>query len=109
LALSSLFFLAQDNDTEQMKQELLQQLLHQDDGDDDDDDEGMINGTAADTTPSTSIELHVGFQRTLTVKRVYGSSNTTGMTACCFSFDELCDADLGANDYRAIAQQFAKN
>jgi predicted ATPase len=105
---SSFFLLAQDNDTEQTKRELLQQLLHPDDNDDDDDDEGTMINRSSDTPSTTTMELDVGFQRTLTVKRVYGSSSSsnTGKTACCFSFEELCDADLGANDYRAIARQF---
>lgn len=46
------------------------------------------------------IELDVGFKRTLKVQRAYSER------VACFSFDELCDTDLGAMDYRAIAKKF---
>lgn len=50
---------------------------------------------------ATSIDLKVGFQRVLAVKRTYGQRRMA-----CFAFEELCDNDLGAMDYRAIAQEF---
>jgi predicted ATPase len=78
----------------------------------------------------TCMDLSVGFQRTIPVKKVYGGrfqtiTTTTSATAAasgndavtitmamngpsmaCFSFQELCDADRGAIDFRAIAQTF---
>lgn len=53
-----------------------------------------------DVSRADSVELDVGFRRTLTASTVYGDRMAR------FSFDDLCDRDLGAQDYRAIAQKF---
>ena len=49
-----------------------------------------------------SFDMPVGFGRTFTVSA--GDSN--GLVGV-FSFEELCHGDLGAADYRAIAQRFS--
>jgi protein AFG1 len=54
-----------------------------------------------DVSKADAVELDVGFRRTLTASTVYG-----GDRMARFSFEELCDRDLGAQDYRAIAQKF---
>jgi peroxisome-assembly ATPase len=61
-----------------------------------------------------SLELPVGFQRSISVSRVYGgvtSVDESGNTfkspiMACLSFNELCDTDRGAMDYRAVANAF---
>jgi protein AFG1 len=53
-----------------------------------------------DVSKTDSVELDVGFRRTLTASTVYGDRMAR------FSFKDLCDRDLGAQDYRAIAQKF---
>jgi predicted ATPase len=58
-----------------------------------------------------STELPAGLQRNIPVPRVYGgrSNNETEKSRpvmACFSFDELCDSDRGATDYRAVARAF---
>jgi len=65
---------------------------------------------------SRSMQLQVSFNRRIFVDRVYsgeihknnnnvnGSTNTPIMAR--FSFEELCDANRGAMDYRVIAQAF---
>ena len=50
---------------------------------------------------STSIELKVGFERKLTVR----DADSEGLVGR-FDFYELCGRDLGAQDFRAIAQHF---
>ena len=55
------------------------------------------------------VELDVGFHRTLTASAVYGKvngSDNSGPIMAQFSFDELCNRDIGAMEYRAIAKQF---
>eukprot|EP00797_Seminavis_robusta_P014945 Sro224_g091550.3 (366) ;mRNA; r:18488-19585 len=51
--------------------------------------------------PLHSFDLPVGFGRTLTVTR--GIRHLVGI----FDFEQLCDTDVGASDYRAIARHFA--
>lgn len=61
----------------------------------------------ANVNSPTSITLPVGFQRSMTVKRTYsGSWNGSSPKMCILDFTEVCDADLGAQDYRAIGQSF---
>jgi predicted ATPase len=57
------------------------------------------------------MQLQVGFNRTISVDRVYlggthEENNHRTPTMARFSFDELCDTEKGAMDYRAIAQTF---
>jgi len=63
------------------------------------------DGNAPETANSSEIlqsfVLAVSFGRSITVS--VGDLN--GLVGV-FSFEELCDADLGASDYRAIAQHF---
>lgn len=54
------------------------------------------------TNKLQSFAMPVGFGRTLTVS----SGDSNGLVGV-FSFEELCHGDLGAADYRAIAQQFS--
>ena len=54
-----------------------------------------------DGKPATPIELAVSFQRRITVERAHPDS-LVGR----FSFNELCRRDVGAADYRAVAQTF---
>jgi protein AFG1 len=61
----------------------------------------LISQLQGEDTTATSIDLKVGVQRVLTVGRTYGQRRMA-----CFAFEELCDKDLGATDYRAIAQMF---
>jgi protein AFG1 len=76
---TSSFFVTQD-DLLNIRDELILQM------------EGRIN------VPEC-LELQVGSQRTFQVKRSYGR-------LACFTVEELCDKELGAMDYRAIAQEF---
>jgi protein AFG1 len=55
-----------------------------------------------DGRPEISKDLDVGYQRTLTVS----SADGEGLVGR-FQFEELCDRDLGASDYRSLAQHFA--
>jgi protein AFG1 len=55
-----------------------------------------------DGRPEISKDLDVGFQRTLTVS----SADGEGLVGR-FQFEELCDRDLGASDYRALAKHFS--
>jgi protein AFG1 len=52
--------------------------------------------------PEISKDLDVGYQRTLTVP----SADGDGLVGR-FQFEELCDRDLGASDYRSLARHFA--
>ena len=55
-----------------------------------------------------SMELPVGFSRSIFVNRVHGSSSNDRKTPvmACFSFQELCDTEKGSSDYHAIASAF---
>lgn len=53
-----------------------------------------------------SMELPVGFQRSIVVSRAYGNKDDNRPTMACFSFDELCDTEKGSADYHAIAKAF---
>lgn len=63
-----------------------------------------------------SMELQVGFQRSIPINRMYGgglcnensqpSTTKPSPTMACFSFEELCDSEKGSMDYRAIARAF---
>jgi protein AFG1 len=55
-----------------------------------------------DGRPEISKDLDVGYQRTLTVS----SADGEGLVGR-FQFEELCDRDLGASDYRSLARHFA--
>jgi predicted ATPase len=76
-----------------------------------------LAGEEVDSGGARSVELPVGFQRSISVSRLYGgdvgsksssSSNNhnPSLSMACFSFAELCDADRGSTDYRAIARAF---
>jgi protein AFG1 len=67
------------------------------------------------------IELTLGYQRSLVVHRAYkvdeggvpnvnafnnDRDNGIGNAMGCFRFEELCDSELGAKDYRAITKAF---
>lgn len=54
-----------------------------------------------DGKTETRMELDVGFKRSLVVERAHPD----GLVGR-FQFDELCRRDIGAADYRAIAQRF---
>jgi protein AFG1 len=56
----------------------------------------LLNGE-----PETSIELEVGFNRSLVAKRAH-----PGGIVGRFKFEELCRRDIGAADFRAVAQRF---
>ena len=58
--------------------------------------ERLLDGKAV-----TSIVLPVGFQRQLVVRRAHPDR-----LVCRFTFEELCQRDVGASDYRAVAQAF---
>eukprot|EP00934_Nitzschia_sp_Nitz4_P001736 Nitzschia sp. Nitz4//scaffold334_size18717//308//1915//NITZ4_008759-RA/size18717-processed-gene-0.9-mRNA-1//1//CDS//3329548242//1736//frame0 len=58
-----------------------------------------------DSDAPTPMVLPVGFQRTLTVEQTY-SSDTTSLKMGRVDFFDMCDKDLGAQDYRAIGQTF---
>ncbi|OEU16668.1 AFG1-like ATPase, partial [Fragilariopsis cylindrus CCMP1102] len=58
-----------------------------------------------------SMQLQVGFNRSISVDRVYlggteENNNNRTPSMARFSFEELCDTEKGAMDYRAIAQTF---
>lgn len=57
------------------------------------------------TVEPTSVTLPVGFQRTLEVPLTYAKPTGT-LQVGRFEFDQLCDRELGAMDYRAIAHKF---
>mmetsp|Transcript_5254 Transcript_5254/g.14909 ORF Transcript_5254/g.14909 Transcript_5254/m.14909 type:complete len:552 (-) Transcript_5254:31-1686(-) len=52
-------------------------------------------------TEATSIELDVAFNRSISVKQAH-PDGIIGR----FTFEELCNVELGASDYRSIAQEF---
>lgn len=54
-----------------------------------------------DDKDATSIQLPVSFQRHLVVQRAH-PDRLVGR----FTFEELCQRDVGASDYRAVAQAF---
>jgi protein AFG1 len=56
----------------------------------------LLDGKAA-----TSMRLAVSFQRQIVVQRAHPDC-----LVCRFSFAELCQRDVGAADYRAVAQTF---
>lgn len=78
----------------------------------------LIGDDSSDTTEksmmtSRSLELQVGFQRTLQIAESYdevslpsSSSPSTTIRACRIDFYALCDADVGALDYRALAEHY---
>ncbi|KAG7362887.1 AFG1-like ATPase-domain containing protein [Nitzschia inconspicua] len=93
----SSFFVNDQRELERMMRELTVELIEEDGG----------------TVSGRSIELPVGFQRTILVSRVYGGVETKDEDElrnrpimACFDFEELCDKDRGASDYRAIANAF---
>lgn len=59
---------------------------------------------------SRSMELQVGFNRSINMSEVYGGVDTDDEnrqpSMACFSFEELCDTEKGSMDYRAIARAF---
>jgi protein AFG1 len=59
--------------------------------------ERLLDGKAA-----TSLQLSVGFKRHLVVHRAHPD----GLVGR-FTFEELCQRDVGAADYRAVAQEFS--
>ena len=75
-----------------------------------------LNDEATTTTTTISprsMELPVGFRRSIFVEKVYGDSkivynknDTKTKSMACFSFQELCDAEKGSMDYRVIARAF---
>lgn len=50
-------------------------------------------------------DLPVGFQRSIHIDRTFESASSN-LKACRLDFVQLCDADVGALDFRAIAQHF---
>lgn len=80
----------------------------------DDKTSGDVSDKADVNKEPRSIQLQVGLQRSMSVDRVYyGDATKEGNvdgkhkpSMARFSFEELCDADRGAMDYRAIAQTF---
>jgi peroxisome-assembly ATPase len=79
--------------------------------------QGVISQILKGKGTPRSIVLDVGFQRSLTVSKVYGDIDTTATSdadgtagktprMARFAFDELCARDLGAMEYRAIARNF---
>eukprot|EP00957_Ditylum_brightwellii_P210225 15364693-Ditylum_brightwellii.AAC.1 len=50
---------------------------------------------------SEEVTLDVAFNRTLKLRKADPEGSI-----CRFEFDELCDAELGSSDYRAIAERF---
>jgi peroxisome-assembly ATPase len=60
-----------------------------------------IHQILLDGKEETKIELNVRFRRTLTVHRAHPDR-----IVARFSFSDLCQNDLGAADYRALAQTF---
>jgi predicted ATPase len=79
------------------------------------------------TATPRSMELQVGFKRSISASRVYGgdvrtkvsknktisdSNSESGSNSnqppsmACFSFEELCDSEKGSMDYKAIASTF---
>eukprot|EP00980_Cylindrotheca_fusiformis_P019147 scaffold6486_cov96-Cylindrotheca_fusiformis.AAC.11 len=95
-------FFVSSNELEPILTNLISQVQGNGGGEDENENNGGTAAAAA-AAASTSIELNVGFQRSLTVKRAYHDGN---QQMACFTFDELCDNDLGSMDYRAIAQTF---
>jgi len=84
------FFLTEGSDVDDVVTELL---------------DHVYSNTSVTVTNETILEcfdLSIGFGRTLTVS----ASDPDGLVGV-FSFEELCHGDLGAADYRAIAQKFA--
>ena len=87
LSETSSFFVTSDKITK-----ILDELILQTQGDD--------SSTKSDHF--SSMILKVGFQRTLMVEKVFG----VDQKVASFTFEELCDKDLGASDYSAIAKEF---
>jgi len=58
--------------------------------------QGLLGGTE-----STSIQLDVAFNRSIFVRQAH-PDGIVGR----FTFDELCNIELGSSDYRSIAQEF---
>lgn len=54
-----------------------------------------------DGEEATSMQLPVSFQRHIVVPRAHPDS-----VVCRFTFAELCQRDVGAADYRAVAEKF---
>lgn len=63
---------------------------------------GEIVDRLRDGLPEISKDLDVGYQRTLKVS----SADGQGLVGR-FQFEELCDRDLGASDYRSLARHFS--
>jgi predicted ATPase len=68
---------------------------------------------AVSSNEFVSVELSVGHNRTMVVDQVYRIPATSSknddnqdILLACLSFDDLCDADRGAMDYRVIANSF---
>jgi len=74
----------------------------------------LVSALAMELTEeeSHSMELPVGFSRSISVNRVHGSSSSSSSNnrkmpvMACFSFQELCDTEKGSSDYHAIASAF---
>ena len=81
-------------------------------GNDNVDDDGKEATTIInDYNEPRSMQLQVGFNRSIYVDRVYlggteENNNNRTPSMARFSFEELCDTEKGAMDYRAIAQTF---
>ncbi|KAL3908417.1 MAG: hypothetical protein SGILL_008489 [Bacillariaceae sp.] len=68
-------------------------------------------GNGSNDVDMQSLELPVGLQRTIPVHQTYNypeayKTNDHAPSIARFSFQELCDTDRGAMDYRAIANAF---
>lgn len=74
--------------------------------------ETVVGADSMAESSSTAIDLPVGFQRTFRIDHAYETSGSTSpkmsrpLRACRLDFLKVCDADVGALDYRAIANQF---
>ncbi len=60
----------------------------------------------ADITNPLALDLTVGFQRIFRIDRMYESSSDIPVRLCRLDFVQVCDADVGALDYRAISNTF---
>jgi len=69
-------------------------------------EEVIENVVGADLDHPKEFNLPVGFQRTFWIDRSYESPSSPTLKACRLDFVQVCDSDVGAQDYRAIAQHF---
>lgn len=72
--------------------------------------QALVVGESGEPVVPTPMTLAVGSQRTLEIPLAYtkpsDTTNASLLKVARFDFEELCDRELGAMDYRAIAQEF---